>query len=88
MPCYAASLAGVGMLGSDGKLSLATATAASIDLVLAKKLAAGNAELAKDLFIMLINELPTTLQNINQAYAAGQLGKLRDHVHKLHGGCG
>jgi len=59
----------------------------SIDWQLAKKLAADNMELAKDLFFMLLNDLPETKKHINAAFAANNLQELRNHVHKLHGGC-
>lgn len=59
----------------------------STDWNLGVTLTAGNEELAKDLFTMLINELPNTQELINTAYKNHDIKAFKDHVHKLHGGC-
>ena len=68
-------------------LAAQTKELGSIDWTLSIQLAAGNLQLAKDLFIMLINDLPKSQGAINHAYQAYDWQDLRHHVHKLHGGC-
>jgi len=59
----------------------------SIDLKLAKKLAAGNMEMAKDMLDMLVQTLPKEKQLINANYIAGNRDILHEVIHKLHGAC-
>jgi len=59
----------------------------SLDWNLSLKLVAGKLKLAKDLFEMMITNLPEEKKLINSAFENKDLPKLRDHVHKLHGGC-
>jgi two-component system sensor histidine kinase BarA len=49
------------------------------------KLAANNTLLAQELFEMLINELPSHKQNLQQARNNNDIKDLKDHIHKLHG---
>nr|WP_221189689.1 ATP-binding protein [Azomonas macrocytogenes] len=49
------------------------------------RLAAGKADLAKDMLGMLLASLPADRQAIRQARAAGNHQTLIDHVHRLHG---
>ncbi|MCW8923276.1 MAG: Hpt domain-containing protein, partial [Gammaproteobacteria bacterium] len=51
----------------------------------ALKLAADNIELANELTNMLIEELPSYLQSINDALAKHNIKQLRHDTHKLHG---
>lgn len=59
----------------------------SLDWELGIKLAADNIELAKDLFAMLIKDLPNEQSLINEAYQNNKYDELKNYVHKLHGGC-
>ncbi len=59
----------------------------SLDWQLSLKLASGNPELATSLFSMMMISLPKEQQLINHAFQKQQLTKLREYVHKLHGGC-
>jgi len=47
----------------------------------------GNIELAKELFTMLINELPKSLDSIKTSYQSNTEApqELLDHAHRLHG---
>ena len=45
----------------------------------------GNTELAKELFTMLINELPKSLENIKSSFQLKLTQDLLDHAHRLHG---
>ena len=47
--------------------------------------AGGNPELAKELFTMLLNELPDQKEKLNQAFARGDNKAIWDHTHKLYG---
>lgn len=58
-----------------------------IDWELAHKLVSGKADLAKELFEKLVAGLPKDKVTINEAYGKKDWAVLRDHVHKLHGGC-
>ncbi len=60
---------------------------AIFDWELAKKLAGGRAELAKEFFEKLIASLPQDRSRILESYQAQNWKALRDHVHKLHGAC-
>lgn len=56
-----------------------------IDRNAALEMAGGSAELADELFGMLIAELPNHQEKIEAALAAGDLGALQAHIHKLNG---
>ena len=56
-----------------------------INTKLALEKANGNSELAKELFTMLINELPNALESIKSANKSNSTQELLDHAHKLHG---
>lgn len=47
--------------------------------------AGGNPELAKDLFGMLLQELPLLRQQLQDAIAQADLQAIWDHTHKLYG---
>ncbi|MBI3187197.1 MAG: response regulator [Gammaproteobacteria bacterium] len=49
------------------------------------ELAGGNAQLATELFTMLINELPGHKQRIESSMHEADLAELKHHTHKLHG---
>lgn len=51
------------------------------------KLVHGKADLAKDMFTMLLNSLDNTLVGINEALQGSNREALHDTVHQLHGGC-
>jgi len=55
------------------------------DRTLSLKLADGKSELARDMLKMLLKELPSSKNSINQAFAAQDINNLKHHVHKLHG---
>ncbi len=57
----------------------------TIDIPLAIEQAGGSPELARDLFGMLLNDLPDLHQQVVQAHATGDAQALWDPVHKLHG---
>ena len=46
---------------------------------------AGNAELAQELFTMLLAELPTLREKLNQALQGNDKQALWDHTHKIYG---
>lgn len=56
-----------------------------IDQDLALERAGGNAQLAAELFTMLLQELPQQRSDIEAALAAGDYPTLRHLVHKLNG---
>ncbi|MGM0769227.1 MAG: ATP-binding protein [Pseudomonadota bacterium] len=49
------------------------------------QLAAGKADLAEELFSMLVEQLPSDVEKIRQHWASGDLEQLLECVHKLHG---
>ena len=59
----------------------------SSDWNLSMQLAVGNEKLATELFNMMIASLPTEQQLINEAVSNNNLTRLRELIHKLHGGC-
>ena len=56
-----------------------------IDKELALERAGGNAQLAEELFAMLLQELPQHRNNIQAAVAGSDYTVLQQHVHKLNG---
>ncbi len=56
-----------------------------IDTKLSIKKSNGNVELAKELLLMLINELPKSLEKIKLAYQSGSTKELLEQSHRLHG---
>ena len=58
-----------------------------LDIAQAIKLAAGKADLAKDLFEMLIASLPGASEKIMQHHRAGQADLLFQEIHRLQGAC-
>jgi two-component system sensor histidine kinase BarA len=56
-----------------------------VDIQLALEQANGSEELAKELFTMLINDLPILLENLNQAFLNQDEQALRDQAHKIYG---
>ena len=56
-----------------------------LDISQAIEQAGGNPDLAKELFTMLLNELPDQKEKLNQAFVRGDNQALWDHTHKLHG---
>jgi len=50
-----------------------------------KKLAGNNEKLEKELFDMLIKELPSHRQNLEYAKNNNDMEDLKNHIHKLHG---
>ena len=56
-----------------------------IDYKLALDQAAGNQELAKELFEMLLDELPVLKQKLNIAIKENDLQSCWDHTHKIYG---
>lgn len=56
-----------------------------LDIPLAIEQAGGNAELARDLFTMLLDELPHHRDKLQQAFQAGDQQALWDHAHKVYG---
>ena len=56
-----------------------------LDIPQAVDQAGGNSELAKELFSMLLKELPDLQAKLNQASNDGDNQALWDHTHKLHG---
>jgi len=56
-----------------------------IDYKLALEQAAGNQELAKELFEMLLKELPVMKQKLNIAIKENDLQGCWDHAHKIYG---
>ena len=57
----------------------------TLDISLAIEQAGGNAELARDLFTMLLDELPHHRDKLQQAFQAGDNEALWDHAHKVYG---
>jgi two-component system, NarL family, sensor histidine kinase BarA len=60
-------------------------TLATYDNEEGKKLAGNNAQLAEELFGMLIKELPGHKKNIEEARKNNNMDDFKNHVHKLHG---
>lgn len=60
---------------------------APIDWALSLKLVSEKPNLAKEMLLGLMDNLSSDQEKINQAYQEQQYGKLREHVHKLHGAC-
>jgi HPt (histidine-containing phosphotransfer) domain-containing protein len=56
-----------------------------LDIPHAIEQAGGNPELAKELFVMLLKELPELKQKLNQAFNNGDEQGLWDHAHKIYG---
>jgi len=56
-----------------------------LDIPLAIEQAGGSPELARDLFGMLLNDLPDLHQKVVQAHATGDAQALWDHAHKIYG---
>ena len=56
-----------------------------IDIELAMEQAAGNEQLAKELFQMLLTELPGLLEKLQSAVAALDNQSIWDHAHKIYG---
>ena len=56
-----------------------------IDKTEALEKAGGKAELAKELFGMLLKELPKLKALMNDAYKTNNAEKFWDHAHKIHG---
>jgi len=55
------------------------------DEQLSLELAGGNQDLARQMFEMLLNELPTLQAGMNEAHHNGDNAALYDHVHKING---
>lgn len=65
---------------------MSAATEARVfDMDLALERAGGSAELADELFQMLLMELPRFLDGIRSAHKSGDLATLTFHIHKLNG---
>lgn len=56
-----------------------------LDIPHAIEQAGGNPDLAKELFTMLLKELPDLKQKLNQAFDNGDEQGLWDHAHKIYG---
>jgi two-component system sensor histidine kinase BarA len=56
-----------------------------IDTKLAIEKSNNNIELAKELFTMLIKDLPQSLESIKSSYRSESKLELLDHAHRLHG---
>lgn len=56
-----------------------------LDIPQAIEQAGGNPELAKELFTMLLKELPDQKEKLNQAFAKGDNQAIWNHSHKLYG---
>lgn len=56
-----------------------------LDKDLALERAGGNADLARELFSMLLRELPEYRRRIQNLYEAQQYEQLREQIHKLNG---
>ena len=52
---------------------------------LSLELAGGNQQLAEQMFDMLLNELPLLREQMNAAFAAGEMDNMLSHVHKING---
>lgn len=71
----------------DHRHNKSTVENAAIDWTTCLKLAGQQADLAKEMLINLIKELPTAQNKINQAFSNQDFKTLKDEVHKLHGVC-
>lgn len=58
-----------------------------IDWEKSLKLAGNQPQLAKDMLISLVKELPIAQEAINHAYSTNDMLELRNEVHRLHGVC-
>jgi two-component system sensor histidine kinase BarA len=56
-----------------------------LDIPRAIEQAGGNPDLAKELFTMLLKELPDLKTRLNQAFNDGDQQSLWDHAHKIYG---
>jgi len=56
-----------------------------LDIPHAIEQAGGNPDLAKELFTMLLKELPDLKTRLNQAFSNGDQQGLWDHAHKIYG---
>jgi two-component system sensor histidine kinase BarA len=56
-----------------------------LDIPHAIEQAGGNPDLAKELFTMLLKELPDLKSKLNQAFSDGDEQGLWDHAHKIYG---
>ena len=56
-----------------------------LDIPHAIEQAGGNPDLAKELFTMLLKELPDLKNKLNQAFNDGDNQGLWDHAHKIYG---
>ncbi|MEJ2438232.1 MAG: Hpt domain-containing protein [Gammaproteobacteria bacterium] len=56
-----------------------------VDYNEAVDMAGGNPELAKDLFGMLLKDLPILQQQLLEAISQADMTAIRDHAHKIHG---
>ncbi len=56
-----------------------------IDTKIALEKSNDNSELAKELFTMLIKELPQSLENIKSSHQSKSNEDLLNHAHRLHG---
>lgn len=56
-----------------------------VDKQLGIQQAGGSVDLARELFGMLLKDLPQQQALLNQAYREQQLSALWDHAHKIHG---
>lgn len=56
-----------------------------LDIHQAIETAGGNPELARELFTMLLQELPVLKNKLNQAYSDGDNESLWNLAHKIHG---
>jgi len=63
------------------------ATVSVIDWQESLKLAANKQNLAEDMLNALLEELPTARAKIHERYMAKDWLKMREEVHRLHGGC-
>lgn len=59
----------------------------TIDWELSLKLSNNKAELAKELLLMLVADLPGYEADIRIAHTQHNTAELLDHLHKLHGAC-
>jgi len=56
-----------------------------VDIKLALEQAGGSEELARDLFSMLLDDLPNLKNSLNQAFEQNDSQALWDHTHKIYG---
>ena len=56
-----------------------------LDIPYAIEQAGGNPDLAKELFTMLLKDLPEQKHKLNQAFEESDSQALWDHAHKIHG---